>query len=46
MSSVYEDVAFGPMNEGLQGDELEERINKALDLVHMQEKKHEKIYRL
>lgn len=21
MSSVYEDVAFGPMNEGLQGDE-------------------------
>lgn len=46
MSSVYEDVAFGPMNEGLQGEELEERINKALDLVHMQEKKHEKIYRL
>lgn len=46
MSSVYEDVAFGPMNEGLQGKELEERINNALDLVHMQEKKHEKIYRL
>ena len=46
MSSVYEDVAFGPMNEGLHGEELEERINKALDLVHMQEKKHEKIYRL
>lgn len=46
MSSVYEDVAFGPMNEGLQGEELEERINKALDLVHMQKKKHEKIYRL
>ena len=46
MSSVYEDVAFGPMNEGLQGEKLEERINKALDLVHMQEKKREKIYRL
>lgn len=46
MSSVYEDVAFGPLNEGLQGEELEERINNALDLVHMQEKKHEKIYRL
>lgn len=46
MSSVYEDVAFGPLNEGLQGKELEERVNKALDLVHMQDKKHEKIYRL
>ena len=38
MSSVYEDVAFGPLNEGLQGEELEERINNALDLVHMQER--------
>ena len=46
MSSVYEDVAFGPMNEGLQEQELEERVNNALDLVHMQDKKHEKIYRL
>ena len=27
-------------------EDVEERINKALDLVHMQEKKHEKIYRL
>ena len=44
---VYEDVAFGPMNEGLTGRRIvEERINKALDLVHMQKKKHEKIYRL
>lgn len=46
MSSVYDDVAFGPMNEGLSGQALEERVDQALKLVHMEDKKHEKIYRL
>lgn len=46
MSSVYDDVAFGPINEGLTGKELEERVDHALEFVHMEDKKHEKIYRL
>ena len=46
MSSVYDDVAFGPMNEGLSGKDLEERVDQALKLVHMEDKKYEKIYRL
>ena len=37
MPSVREDVAFGPANMGLRGDELEERVRHALDLVGMAE---------
>ena len=46
MSSVYDDVAFGAINEGLKGEELEKRVNQALQLVHMEKQKYEKIYRL
>jgi len=35
MPSVREDVAFGPANLGLRGDELEQRVMAALDLVGM-----------
>lgn len=33
MPSVREDVAFGPANLGLSGDELERRVDAALDVV-------------
>lgn len=35
MSSVYEDVAFGPANLGLKGDALTARAMEALDAVGM-----------
>lgn len=31
--TVYEDVAFGPRNLGIEGDELDARVREALDLV-------------
>lgn len=37
MPTVHDDVAFGPANLGLTGDELEERVRWALDLVGMSE---------
>ncbi len=33
MNTVYEDVAFGPRNEGLSESEIEQRVNKALEDV-------------
>jgi cobalt/nickel transport system ATP-binding protein len=35
MPTVREDVAFGPANLGIRGDELEERVRDALDQVGM-----------
>ena len=37
MPSVREDVAFGPANMGLQGSELDARVQRALELVGMAE---------
>lgn len=37
MPTVHDDVAFGPANLGLAGNELEERVRWALDLVGMSE---------
>jgi len=34
-STVWEDVAFGPINQGLSGKKLEERVNKSLKSVGM-----------
>jgi len=33
MPTVYDDVAFGPLNLGLPGQEVEERVNQALERV-------------
>lgn len=33
MSTVEEDVAFGPLNMGIEGEELERRISSALEMV-------------
>ena len=35
LSTVEEDVAFGPQNYGLSDQEVEKRVNEALEKVHM-----------
>jgi cobalt/nickel transport system ATP-binding protein len=35
MSTVWEDVAFGPMNGGLAGDQLQQRIIEAMAAVNL-----------
>jgi cobalt/nickel transport system ATP-binding protein len=37
MPTVFDDVAFGPQNLGITGEELAERVKSALDLVGMSE---------
>lgn len=41
MNTVYEDVAFGPLNMGICGEELDQRVVEALagvDAAHLQQK--------
>jgi len=40
--TVYKDVAFGPENMGLDKDEVDERVRKALRLVNIDEESFEK----
>ena len=40
--SVYKDVAFGPKNLGLTGDELDERVRRSLAVVGMGPEMYEK----
>jgi cobalt/nickel transport system ATP-binding protein len=35
--TVFDDVAFGPIYQGLQKAEVEERVDRALDAVHMRD---------
>ena len=35
--TVYEDIAFGPRNQGLAPNEVERRVRDAMDLVHLGE---------
>ena len=35
--TVYKDIAFGPKNQGLTGDELDARVREAFALVHLPE---------
>lgn len=44
LSTVYEDVAFGPRNYGCVGEELEEKVMWALKQVHIEELKDRPIY--
>lgn len=46
MSTVYEDVAFGPRNYGYSETEVERRASEALRMVHIEELKDRQIYRL
>ena len=45
-SSVFEDVAYGPLYQGLKTDELNERVNLALDAVQMKAFIHRNSYHL
>jgi energy-coupling factor transport system ATP-binding protein len=40
--TIYKDVAFGPKNMGISGDELRERVRESLELVGMDESFFEK----
>ena len=33
--TVYKDIAFGPKNQGLTGDALDQRVRQAFDRVHL-----------
>ncbi len=46
LSTVYEDVAFGPRNYGLPEEEVEKRVLHALEKVHIEELKDRQIYRM
>ena len=46
MSTVYSDVAFGPLNLGLPVEEVDERVKKALKTVDMLHLKDRPPYRL
>lgn len=46
MPTVFEDVAFGPLNMGLPLDEVEERVTSALERVGMVNLKERPPYRL
>lgn len=46
MSTVEEDVAFGPLNMGLEGDEVERRVSSALQMVGAEELRTRSPFRL
>lgn len=46
MSTVYEDVAFGPRNYGLPEDIVEQKVMSALQKVHMEELRDRQNYRM
>lgn len=46
MSTVYEDVAFGPRNYGYPEEIVHQRVMEALQKVHMENLKDRQIYRM
>ena len=46
MTTVEEDVAFGPRNYGLSREEVERRVQEALRLTHIEELRDKHIYKL
>lgn len=46
LSTVYEDVAFGPRNYGCSGEEADRRVMAALKKVHLEGLKDRQIYRM
>lgn len=46
LSTVYEDVAFGPRNYGYSREEVERRVMEALRAVHIEELKDRQIYKM
>lgn len=46
MSTVYDDVAFAPRNYGFSEKEVEDRVNMALEKVHISHLKYKHTYKL
>ena len=46
LSTVEDDVAFGPQNYGLSDEEVEKRVSKALEKVHITELRKKHTYKL
>lgn len=46
MSTVYEDVAFGPRNYGYPEEIVQQKVMEALQKVHMEHLKDRQIYRM
>lgn len=46
MSTVYDDVAFAPKNYGFPDEEVERRVNEALNMVGIEHLKGERNYKL
>lgn len=46
MSNVYEDVAFAPRNYGLPEEEVNRRVDRALEMVHISHLREKQIYKL
>ena len=46
LSTVEDDVAFGPRNYGLSEDEVERRVTEALEKVHISELREKQTYKL
>lgn len=46
LSTVYEDVAFGPRNQGLTSNEVDCRVQEALEAVNMTTQQDKQIYKL
>lgn len=46
MSNVYEDVAFAPRNYGLPEEEVNRRVERALEMVHISHLREKQIYKL
>ena len=45
-SHVYEDLAFAPRNYGFSESEVEERVQKALEMVHIEHLRDKQIYKM
>lgn len=46
MANVYDDIAFGPRNYGFLEEEVKERVEIALSMVHIENLKNKKTYKL
>ena len=46
LSTVYEDVAFGPRNYGYSEEEVERHVTEALRKVHLEDLRDRQIYRM
>lgn len=46
MPNVYEDVAFAPRNYGLPEEEVKQRAERALEMVHISHLREKQIYKL